>query len=116
MGDRGWWSTTLAYGIKDPSDAQSQAAWALETAYHPSAAWTFFARGEQVETSELAPGPVRTVAKASVGAIRDFEIAPRVTFGVGALYSHNFVPEALEPSYGSDPNGAMAFVRLKYNG
>ncbi len=30
-----------------------------------------------------------------------------------ALYAFNFVPDALEESYGGDPNGAMTFVRLK---
>ncbi|HWA00227.1 MAG TPA: hypothetical protein VG841_07905 [Caulobacterales bacterium] len=116
VGDNGWWSTTLAYGIKDPSNVESQLAWALESAYHPSQDLTFFGRAEQIETTELAPGPARTVAKVSLGAIRDFEIAPRITFGIGALYSHNFLPDALEPSYGGDPNGAMGFVRLKFNG
>ena len=75
-----------------------------------------FARAEQVETTELLPGSTETMAKASAGAIRDFEIAPRVTFGVGVLYSHNFVSDDLEPSYGGDPDGAMGFVRLKFNG
>src|SRR6185295_11103598 len=28
IGDMGWWSTTLAYGVKDPSNASSQGAWA----------------------------------------------------------------------------------------
>ena len=54
-----------------------------------------------------------TVAKVSVGAIRDFRLRENVTFGVGALYSRNFVPGDLEPAYGGDPDGAMAFVRLR---
>lgn len=117
VGDTGWWSTTLAYGVKDPSNAKSQGGWALETAYHPTRAWTFFGRAEQIETTELlTPGPVETVAKVSVGAIRDFQIANRVTLGVGALFSHDFLPGALRPSYGDDPDGAMTFVRLKFNG
>ena len=56
---------------------------------------------------------METVAKASVGAIRDFRVRENVTLGVGALYSHNFVPDDLEAAYGSDPDGAMAFVRLR---
>ena len=60
--------------------------------------------------------PAARTAAASVGAIRDFQIADRVTFGIGALYSHNFLPNVLEPSYGGDPDGAMGFVRLKFNG
>ena len=116
IGSVGWWSTTLAYGVKDPSNASNQGAWALETAYHPTRAWTFFGRAEQVETTELAPGPARTVAKVSAGAIRDFQVADHVTLGLGALYAHNFVPSALEASYGGDPDAAMGFVRLKFNG
>src|SRR5262249_16844340 len=116
IGDGGWWSTTLAFGLKKPSDGDSQPAWALESGYHPSRDWTFFGRAEQIETTELAPGPARTVMKGSVGAIGDFTIAARVTFGIGAVYAHNFVPDALEPSYGGDPAGAMGFIRLKYNG
>lgn len=115
IGEMGWWSTTFAYGVKEPSDGGSQGAWALESAYHPSSEWTFFARAEQVETAELSPD-VETVQKASIGVIRDFEVAPRVTFGGGALYSRNFVPGSLEPSYDGDPEGGMVFVRLKFNG
>lgn len=53
------------------------------------------------------------MAKTSLGAIRDFRIRENVTFGVGALYSHNFLPDDLEPAYDGDPDGAMAFVRLR---
>jgi hypothetical protein len=116
IGEMGWWSSTIAYGVKEPSDGGSQGAWALETAYHPNPDWTFFARAEQIESDELLPGSIETVSKTSLGVIRDFAIAPRTTFGVGALYGFNFVPGDLEPSYGGDPEGAMTFVRLKYNG
>jgi hypothetical protein len=53
------------------------------------------------------------VAKASVGAIHDWQVADHVRFGVGALYSLNSVPGELEPEYGGDPDGGMLFVRLK---
>ena len=33
--------------------------------------------------------------------------------GLGALYAVNRVPDALEPIYGGDPDGAMVFVRLR---
>jgi hypothetical protein len=117
IGEMGWWSTTLAYGVRAPSTGGSEAGIALETAYHPNQAWTFFARAEQIETRELLPAAgEQTVQEASIGAIRDFQIAPRVIFGVGALYSHDFVPGALDGSYGDHPEGAMGFVRLKFNG
>ena len=78
-----------------------------------------FARAERTETDELAPAPggghgdLHAVSKASIGAIHDWRLAEHVRFGVGALYSLNRVPEALEPAYGGDPEGGMVFVRLK---
>ena len=78
-----------------------------------------FARAERIETDELVAraggghGDLFTVSKASVGAIHDWRLAEHVRFGVGALYSLNRVPEALEPAYGGDPEGGMVFVRLK---
>lgn len=113
LGEGSFWSTTLAYGEKDPTDEEALSALALETAYRPNPDWTFFARAEQVESHDLAP-EVETVAKASIGAIRDFAIRDNVTLGVGALYSHNFVPDDLEPAYGGDPDGAMAFRAIAY--
>jgi hypothetical protein len=56
---------------------------------------------------------VSKVSKISVGAIHDWRLAEHVRSGVGGLYAFDFVPAGLEPSYGGDPNGAMAFVRLK---
>ena len=53
------------------------------------------------------------VGEISLGAIRDWRVADHVLFGVGALASKNFVGDALSPSYGGDPWGGMAFVRLK---
>jgi hypothetical protein len=115
VGD-GWWSNTLAFGRKLRSDGETLDAWLLESAYHPNDNWTFFARGERVENDELEPpghGPVRTVARLSVGAIRDWRINSHTVFGVGALLEQHFAPDALEPAYDGDPRGAMGFVRLK---
>lgn len=117
VGDAGWWATTLAFGSKDPTGGESRAAWTLESAYHPSMAWTFFARAEQTETDELDHhSVVQRVGKASIGAIRDFKLTESASFGVGALYARNFLPSALEGHYGGDPGGAMTFLRLKING
>lgn len=111
LADEGWWSTTLAWGWKDPSEGDTTNALALETAYAPNPDWTLFARAELVENPELGP-TTETVGKLSVGAIRDFPVAENTALGIGALYSVNFIPDALEPSYGGDPDGAMVFVRL----
>lgn len=119
FGADGWWSTTLAFGRKTNDHDESKDAWLLETALKPNAAWTIFARAERIETDELLPGAdgghgdVFTVAKASVGAVHDWRLSPITSFGLGALYARNRVPDALEGVYGGDPDGGMIFVRLK---
>lgn len=117
FGDRGWWSTTAAWGRRS-ADHDQLDAFVLESAVRPNAAWTIFGRAERTETNELLSvgghhGPVFKVAKVSAGAVRDWRIAPRTTIGLGGLYSRNFVPGGLEASYGGDPDGAMAFIRLR---
>lgn len=107
-----WWSTTLAWGRRDGDDA-----FVLEGATGLGL-WTLFGRAEVTRNDELTSagghhGPLYTVGKVSAGAIRDFRLAPNVRLGVGALYAMNFVPAALEPLYGGDPDGAMAFIRLR---
>jgi hypothetical protein len=111
LADQGWWSTTLAWGWKDPSDRSATNAFALESAFAPNRDWTFFARAEVIEADELGP-TTETVGKISFGGIRDFHVGENTKLGVGALYSINFVPDALEPGYGGDPDGAMVFLRL----
>ena len=90
----------------------------LESAVKPNDAWTVFGRAERTENNELTSagghhGPVYDVAKVSLGAVHDWRLSENVKFGVGGLYAFNFVPDGLEAAYGGDPNGAMAFVRLK---
>ncbi|MGH6659814.1 MAG: hypothetical protein ACREBM_09225, partial [Sphingomicrobium sp.] len=81
--------------------------------------WTLFGRGEMTENRELVElveehGPAYRVGKVSLGALRDFRIAENLTFGAGGLVSLNFVPRGLRQDYGgSNPMGAMAFVRVK---
>jgi hypothetical protein len=115
VGEEGWWSTTLAFSNKERSDGVSLDAWLVEAALHPNDRWTFFARGEAIETDELGAhhGPVESVSRISLGAIRDFRLNENTVFGVGALVEQHFASSALEPSYDGDPQGAMAFVRLK---
>ncbi|HMG47857.1 MAG TPA: hypothetical protein VK614_10395 [Allosphingosinicella sp.] len=112
IGQHGWWSTTLAWGRRDGDDA-----FALETAAGLGL-WTVFSRAERTENDELTfagghHGPVYEVGKVSLGAIWDFRIAPHVRLGLGGLYALNFVPAGLRASYGGNPQGAMAFIRLR---
>ncbi|MDB5452681.1 MAG: hypothetical protein JWO33_1259 [Caulobacteraceae bacterium] len=117
FGDAGWWSTTAAWGRRSAGHDDLD-AWVLESAIKPNAAWTVFGRAERTENNELSSvgghhGPVYKVAKASLGVIHDWRVAEQIKFGVGGLYAVNFVPRGLEGPYGGDPNGAIAFVRLK---
>jgi hypothetical protein len=106
---------TGAWARKNSSEGVTLDAWLGEASWKPNEAWTMFARGEAIETDELGPanGPIDHVSKLSLGAVRDFRLNKDVVVGVGALFTVNGISDALSNSYGGDPNGAMAFVRLK---
>ncbi len=116
----GWkLAATLAWGRKTVEHHNDDAFVAEASAKHGR--WTIFGRGEVAENRELLDtlehGPAYRVSKASVGAVRDFRIAPSIAFGVGALTSLNLLPDELAPLYGGkNPTGAMGFVRLKLIG
>jgi len=118
----GFWSTSLAWGRKTLK-GESYDAFALESSLGWKD-WTLFGRGEMTENNELIShdeeegddehhGETFRVGKISVGLLREFALTKNVKLGVGGLYAFNFVPDEIEPIYGGDPNGAMAFVRVK---
>jgi hypothetical protein len=116
LGPHAWWSTTLAWGRRSGDGSQFD-AWVLESAVRRGR-WTLFGRAERTENNELVQvgghhGPPYTVAKASLGVVRDLPVARHIKLGVGGLLSFNFVPPELEALYAGDPKGAMAFIRLK---
>ena len=116
LGDKGWWSTTFAWGRRTKAHADLDAL-VLESAVGLGR-WTLFGRAERIETDELTRvgghhGPVYGVAKASLGAIRDFPLAPHFKLGLGGLAAFSFAPGDLEPLYGGDPKGGMLFLRLR---
>jgi hypothetical protein len=117
FGTDGLWSTTAAWGRRS-SGGEDLDAWALESAVKPGSAWTIFARAERVETDELTfaaghHGPVFTVAKASLGAVRDWPLSEHLSVGLGGLYAFDFLPSGLDAAYGGDPHGGMVFTRLR---
>jgi hypothetical protein len=117
LGDQGWWSTTAAWGRKS-GDHRDLDAFALESAVKLGRDWTLFGRAERTENDELVStgdhhGPVFTVGKVSVGAVRDWPISEHLSLGLGALYAYDFTPSRLDAVYGGDPHGAMVFTRLK---
>jgi hypothetical protein len=106
-------ATTLAWGHKQLSDGTGLDGVLLESEYKPDADWTFFARGEVEDNDELfASGAIKTVGEVSLGAIRDWKVAEHISFGIGGLYSFDFVPHAA-PDYGGGPHGSMLFVRVQ---
>ena len=112
----GWWSTSLAWGRKTVEGHKDDAV-ALESSLNWKD-WTLFGRGEITENRELVEteddhSHAYKVGKVSLGLVRDFSIGGPFKLGLGALYAMNFVPNAIEDEYGGDPDGAMAFIRLK---
>jgi hypothetical protein len=107
------WSTTLAWGFKNPNLGESTDAIALETAYVPARDWTLFGRAEWVETHELTPTEdIFQVSKLSLGVLREFRVTERIGLGLGGLYSFNRVEQELEAAYGGSPEGAMIFLQF----
>ena len=107
------WTASLAWGRKTPSGEHASDALVAELAIVPAADWQVFGRAERIETHDLTPSEETfDVGKVSLGVLRDFRISERVTLGIGALHSFNFIPGPLEASYGGDPDGSMVFIRL----
>lgn len=113
-------ATTLAWGRKTilhHGEALRDDAFVAEASLkHRN--WTVFGRGEITENRELLKGEehgrAHRVGKVSLGAVRDFRVADHLSVGAGGLLAVNFVPDGLAPLYGgSNPLGAMGFVRLK---
>ena len=106
---------TLAWGRKRQQGHDDDAYVAEASLKHTG--WTLFGRGEMTENRELTDvqdRPAYPVGKVSIGAVRDFRIAPDWSIGAGGLFAVNFVPDALTSVYGGhNPIGGMAFVRLK---
>jgi hypothetical protein len=113
LGEQGSWASTLAWGRRSSPHGNLD-AYAIESTIQAKDVWTVFGRAERVDNDELlSGGPAYTVGKFSIGVIRDLRVAEHLKVGIGGLFAFNFVPAALEPAYGGDPHGAMAFVRLK---
>ena len=115
------WQTTLAWGQDYNSTGAGRLdAFLLESAVGFGHEHTIFARAERVQKDDLflpgeaLAGQAFTVGEATLGYIRDFQVADHAVVGVGGLGTMSFVPSALESSYGKKrPLSFMLFVRAK---
>ena len=119
LGDNAQWSSTVVYG------ANKAETWSQSTLVETEAVLdhsnTIFGRAEIVQkTAEdlalgaLPPANRFNVGSASIGYIREMVRGRGMTFGFGGSGTLNFVPAALESSYGSrNPLGGMIFLRLR---
>jgi hypothetical protein len=113
FGDSGTFAATAAWARKDKVPGPAMDGALMEAELMPNDAWTLFTRAEQVDQNELSGvehGPIYTVRKISLGAIRDFRVSEEVKLGLGAQVSAFDAPLAL----GYDkPTAATVFLRLK---
>jgi len=113
-GARGWWATTLATGRKKPDGLPARSAWSAEATYHPDAQWSLYGRAEHVESDEWQPAPdLQQARKLTLGAVHDWPLGSHLWLGLGLQLSQAGVSPALRATYGHQPYGAMAFLRLR---
>jgi hypothetical protein len=106
-------AATIGWGEKHESGGTNLNGVFVEAEYKPTDLWTIFARAEWEQNNELAAsGVIRDASQITLGVIHDWRIAEHWKFGLGGLYAFDFAPSALLPSYGSNPHGAMAFIRV----
>ena len=114
----GPWQSTLACGQNQPAGGSPSVGCLLESAFRFSASDTVFGRAERVEKDELfASGPLAgrafTVAKLSVGYVRDLAAPAGYPIGVGGLVSILDLPAAVKDAYGSFPVSFMVWLRVR---
>lgn len=126
LGMAGQWATTLIWGANAHADEEglSQSILAESEAILDERN-TVFGRAEYVQKPAEDLGITGTaltaadhgrfgVSRLSLGYIREIGTFGAATIGLGAVGSVNFVPSALERTYGSStPTGATLFVRLR---
>lgn len=111
----GAWSSTLAFGRKSITGGGADLNAVLaESELALDRRWTLFTRAEWKEDDELTATPrIFDVGKASLGAIRDFQIGAKTVMGIGVLGSVYEIPGGLKALYGASPISGMLFLRFR---
>jgi hypothetical protein len=108
---------TLAYARKEVrghhDDIKPQDAYLIENTLELSPKWQVLARYERVYNAELALKPL-WVAKAELGAIRQFDLNARTQLGLGFVRQFNRIPDSLKLNYGDDLQANVGFMRLRF--
>ena len=123
----GNWSNTLLWGrtrsLSDNHKINSYLAESLLKFGGRNYIWTRIENAGRSTELLLPPGtalppnfeesPIGHVQAYTLGYDRDFRIAPHIVAAPGAQFTVYNTPEALVSTYGKNPFGVVAFVRLR---
>lgn len=115
IGEDQMFAMTLAGGLKQYEHGDDLGGALAEASYRVGN-FTFFGRAEWAENHDLNPGTVEEIGAGSLGGVYDIPLAPHVKIGIGGVATRPFLDNAtgaFEASYGSNPHGEMAFIRLR---
>ena len=121
VGETGQWASAFIYGVNDVDDHDITRSLLAESEIVIDDVNTVFGRAELVEksgeelvTDAIAPDELASLGHVTLGYVRELSQTRGATLGLGVRGTVNFVPDALESTYGSrTPLGALAFVRLR---
>lgn len=118
FGRNGSWSALLAWGLKQESIGTDLNAVSFDTECKPADGWTVFAHSGFEQDNALSspgvlnPAATRQAGTVSFGAVHDWKVLNRLSFGAGGLYAFQLAPNLPSAAPISDARGAVAFVRL----
>ena len=125
LGDQGQWAAAFVWGANAVSGAALSNSLLVESEAVLKKRSTVFGRAEWVQKSaddlvldvplaSFSPDRRFGVSTLSLGYVGEIKRWSGATLGVGGMGTVNFIPEVLEPAYGSRaPLGLWVFVRLR---
>jgi hypothetical protein len=117
LAHEGQWSTTLAWGMNDPTDHENQHSLLLESTYEKGGN-AVYTRAERVDkpASELGIASLgdrlEGISAFTLGAARNIAGSRRMNLMLGVQGTMNAVPDELEPFYGSWPASLQVYLVL----